>query len=378
MLRLLSRIRESRFWALVVKELHQIRKNKQLVFLLLVPPTLQLLIYGFALNPEVTGLPLGILDYSQTSISRELIAALTENEVFLERHHVLDEEKLADLVSTGQVTAGVLIPPNFQEQIKRGSTAEIQVFIDGVDANTAGIASGYISQIVNQFVRDQQPRPQTTQIPRIHPEVTFLYNPGLRSSWFFVPGMIGVVLTLTGSLVSAVTVVKEKDSGTLEQLLMTPAAGWEILLAKIAPLFVLLMGDVVLALGVARGVFQVPFQGSFILFFALSGLYISVGIGVGILLATISANQQQAVLTSFFFNLPLVQLSGAIAPIESMPDIFRYGSLINPLRHYITCARGILLKGVGISVLWPHILALVVIGGVLLSLSTLQFRKQLN
>ncbi len=378
MLRLLSRIQESRFWALVVKELHQIRKNKQLIFLLLIPPTLQLLIYGFALNPEVTRLPLGILDYSQTSISRELIAALTANEVFLERQYVMDENQLADLVSTGQVTAGVLIPPNFQEQIKRGSTAEIQVFIDGVDANTAGIASGYVSQIVNQFVQARQPLPPATHIPMINPEVAFLYNPGLRSSWFFVPGMIGVVLTLTGSLVSAVTVVKEKDSGTLEQLLMTPAAGWEILLAKIAPLFVLLMGDVVLALGVARGIFQVPFQGSLLLFFALSGLYICVGIGVGILLATISANQQQAVLTSFFFNLPLVQLSGAIAPIESMPDIIRYGSLINPLRHFITCARGILLKGVGISVLWPHILALLVIGGVLLTISTLQFRKQLN
>ncbi|NJK64442.1 MAG: ABC transporter permease [Synechococcaceae cyanobacterium SM2_3_1] len=323
-------------------------------------------------------MPLGILDYSQTSISREMIAALTENEVFLARQYVLDEEQLADLVSTGQVTAGVLIPPNFQEQINRDSTAEIQVFIDGVDANTAGIASGYISQIVNHFVQDQQPLPQAANLPIINPEVTFLYNPGLRSSWFFVPGMIGVVLTLTGSLVSAVTVVKEKDSGTLEQLLMTPAAGWEILLAKIAPLFVLLMGDVGLALGVARGVFQVPFQGSLLLFFTLSGLYISVGIGVGILLATISANQQQAVLTSFFFNLPLVQLSGAIAPIESMPDIFRYGSLINPLRHYITCARGILLKGVGISVLWPHILALLVIGGALLSISTMLFRKQLN
>jgi ABC-2 type transport system permease protein len=159
---------------------------------------------------------------------------------------------------------------------------------------------------------------------------------------------------------------------------MTPAADWEILLAKVAPLFVLLMGDVILGLTVAHVVFSVPFRGNFPLFMALSGLYVIVGIGFGIMLATLSRSQQQAVLTSFFVNLPLIQLSGAIAPIESMPILFQYLSEINPLRHYIAIIRGLMLKGVGLDVLWPDVLALAAFAVVLLSVSINKFRTQLS
>jgi ABC-2 type transport system permease protein len=209
-------------------------------------------------------------------------------------------------------------------------------------------------------------------------QTTFLYNPGLLSSWFFVPGVLGLVLTLISSLVSSVTVVREKDTGTLEQLLMTPAEAWEILLAKIVPLFVLLMGDVFLALSVGRLVFGVPFRGNFPLFLGLSALYLFVGIGIGIMLATVCRTQQQVVLTSFFVNLPLIQLSGAIAPIESMPTVFKYLSLLNPLRHYVAIVRGILLKGVGLGVLWPNAIALFFFAVVLLSVSINRFRTQLS
>jgi len=198
------------------------------------------------------------------------------------------------------------------------------------------------------------------------------------SSWFLVPGVLGTVITLTSTLVSSTTLVREKDSGTLEQLLMTPADAWEILLAKIAPLFVLLMGDILLALSVARIVFRVPLQGSLLLFLALGGLYLFVGIGVGLMLATLAKNQQQVVLTSFFINLPLIQLSGAIAPIESMPVFFQYLSLLNPLRHFVAISRGILLKGVGIDILFPHVIALFTFVVVLLTVSVNRFRSQLS
>jgi ABC-2 type transport system permease protein len=214
----------------------------------------------------------------------------------------------------------------------------------------------------------------------VRAEVTFLYNPGLRSSWFFVPGVMGLILTLLGTLVSAVTVVREKDAGTLEQLLMTPATPWEILLAKILPLLVLLMGDLLLALALGRFVFALPFRGSVPLFFALSGLYLFVGIGIGILLATVCRTQAQVLLTSFFINLPMVQTSGAIAPIESMPTFFQALSVFNPLRHYIAIARGILLKGVGLEALWPHALALALLlaAPLLLVISVRRFRSQLG
>ncbi|WP_313936322.1 ABC transporter permease [Anabaena azotica] len=263
----------------------------------------------------------------------------------------------------------------FLQKYPSKNSAEIQVFIDAVNANTAGIAGNYMNQIIQQY--NLQLAQGKVNLP-VSPEVVFLYNPGLISSWFFVPGVMGLVLTLIGTLVSAVTVVREKDTGTLEQLLMTPAANWQILLSKIVPLAFLLIGDVFLAIILATVVFNIPFRGSFLLFFALSSMYLFVGISLGIMLATVSSSQQQVVLTSFFINLPMVQTSGAIAPIESMPPLFQFLSLFNPLCHYVAIVRGILLKGVGLDVLWMNALALVAFAVVLLTISINKFRNQLS
>ena len=370
------RLLGTRFLALLRKEVQQILRDRQLVKLLLIPPTIQLLVYGFALNPDVRFLPLGVVDQSLGSTSRELVSALTENQVFLGAAHPGSDRELARLVERGSLTAGLVIPPDFRRDLANGGSAEVQVFIDGVDANTAGIANGYIQQILRHF----RPEGSATKArpPPVTASVTFLYNPGLRSSWFFVPGVMGLVLTLIASLVSAVALVREKDTGTLEQLLMTPASAWEILLAKIAPLFLLLQVDVALALLLGRTVFGLPFRGNLPLFLLLSGLYLFVGIGIGTLLATVCQSQQQVLLTAFFINLPLVQTSGAIAPIESMPLFFRTLSLLNPLRHYITIVRGMQLKGVGLEALWPHALALSLMAVALMTFSVSRFGRQLG
>lgn len=372
---LLRRLFESRFWALTLKEIRQILKNRQLIFLLIFPPTVQLLIFGLALSPDVDRLSLGLIDYANSAESREYVSALVENQVFEIAATPANPAALNQQVRDGKLTAGLIIPPDFDRDLNEGRSTEVQVFIDGVDANTAGITNGYVKQITNQYTRDLNPQFST---PLVKTETRFLYNPGLKSSWFFVPGVIGMVLTLTGSLVSSVTVIREKDIGTLEQLLMTPAAGWEILLAKVVPLFVLLMGDVLIASAMGRFIFQLPFRGNFFIFFALSGLYVFVAIGLGILLATISRTQQQVVLTSFFFNVPIIQLSGAIAPIESMPTFFKFLSWFDPLRHYVAIARSLILKGVGIESLLPHIIALFCFAVVLLTVSVSRFRSQLN
>ncbi|WP_041232950.1 ABC transporter permease [Cylindrospermum stagnale] len=365
----------SRFWSLVIKELNQILRSKQTVILLIIPPTIQMLLYGFALNPDVHFIKLGVVDYANTYQSRELVSALTQNNVFVANKYLFDSQELGEEVRQGNITVGLMIPSDFKRDLAEDKSAEVQVLVDAVDANTAGIAQGYLSQIINQFSR----RLSANQAPAlVSPETIFLYNPGLISSWFFVPGVLGLVLTLISSLVSSVTVVREKDTGTLEQLLMTPAAAWEILLAKIVPLFILLMGDVILSLSLARLVFKVPFRGNLWLFLGLSALYLFVGIGIGIMLATICRTQQQVVLTSFFINLPLIQLSGAIAPLESMPEVLRYLSLLNPLRHYIQIVRGILLKGVGLEVLWLNAIALLLFAILLLSISINRFRRQLS
>lgn len=365
----------SRFWSLAIKELNQILRNKQILIMLIIPPTLQMLLYGFALNPDVHFIKLGVVDYANTYESRELVAALTENKVFVLKEYLLNSQNLADEVRQGKLTVGLVIPPKFQRDLVSENPAEIQVLIDAVDANTAGIAQGYFNQIINQFSR----RFLSNQAPvLVTPQTIFLYNPGLTSSWFFVPGVLGLVLTLISSIVSSVIVVREKDTGTLEQLLMTPSEAWEIILAKIVPLFILLMGDVFLGLSLAKLVFAVPFRGNLFLFLGLSALYLFVGIGIGIMLAMVCRTQQQVVLTSFFLNLPLIQLSGAIAPLESMPEVLKYLSLLNPLRHYVEIVRGIMLKGVGLEVLWFNAIALLFFAFVLLSISINRFRRQLS
>ncbi|MCM1983788.1 ABC transporter permease [Lyngbya confervoides] len=370
----LASLRESRFWALTRKEIRQILKNRQLIFLLLFPPTVQLLVFGLALSPVVDHLKLGVVDYANSAESRELVSALVENDVFEVTATPFNQADLGHQVQRGKLNAGLVIPPAFDRDLQEGRSVEVQVFIDGVDANTAGITQGYINQILNQYTRRRH-----SQIARLPVETAtrFLYNPGLMSSWFFVPGVIGLVLTLTGSLVSSVTVIREKDVGTLEQLLMTPAAGWEILLAKVVPLFVLLMGDVLLASAMGRFIFQLPFRGNYLIFLSLSGLYVFVSIGLGILLATLSRTQQQVVLTSFFFNVPIIQFSGAIAPIETMPPLFQFLAWFDPLRHYVTIARSLILKGEAVGALWPHIAALFAFAVVLMSISVSRFRSQL-
>ncbi|MBA3921196.1 MAG: ABC transporter permease [Nostocaceae cyanobacterium] len=333
MTKLFTRLLDSRFFALVRKEFNQILGSKQTLILLIFPPTIQMLIYGFALNPDVHYLKLGIVDYAHTYESREFISSLTQNNIFVVEKYMHTSVDLGEQVRQGKITAGLVIPPEFSRDLSTDKTAEVQILVDAVDANTAGIAQGYLAQMIAQYNRrissDRTP-------PLINPQTIFLYNPGLTSSWFFIPGVLGLVLTLISSLVSSVTVVREKDTGTLEQLLMTRAAAWEILLAKFVPLFVLLMGDVILALSIGKVIFNVPFRGSVPLFLTLSALYLFVGIGIGVMLATICATQQQVVLTSFFINLPLIQLSGAIAPIDSMPIFLKYLSLLNPLRRQLS------------------------------------------
>jgi ABC-2 type transport system permease protein len=373
-MKFIRRIFSSRIWALIIKEISQIRRNKQLIFLLTISPVLQLLIFGFSLSPDVNHLKLGIVDYAQVPASRELVSALTENKVFLINNYSQSQKILSQEVREGKVDIGLVIPPEFNHKLHE-SQAEVQVLIDGVNAYTAGVANGYISQIVSQYNRKLIPNKTSLAI---EPQIIFRYNPGLIGSWFFVPGVIGVILTLTSSLAAAVEAVREKDEGTLEQLLMTPASSIEILLAKVVPLYLLLMGDILLALSLAILIFKLPLRGSFLLYLILSGLYVLIGISIGILMATFSQNKQQTILSSFFINSPMIMMSGALSATESMPKIFQKIALFNPLYHYMVIARGILLKGVGFIVLYPHIIALIVFAIILLTASSIKFRSQLS
>ncbi|ELR97020.1 ABC transporter permease [Gloeocapsa sp. PCC 73106] len=355
---------DSSFWALLYKEFKQVFKNRAFIILLTIPPTIQIIVYGFVLSPEVSNLKLGVVDYANVTESRELIQVMTSNSLFNLSANLTSEKELTRLVEEGKLNVGVIIPPEFPRQLTNNQ-ATLQIFIDGVNANSAGLAQSYLRQIIQQY--NLQLQNQNT-LP-VSPQVVFLYNKGLTSSWFFVPGAIGLILNTITMIVASITVVREKDMGTWEQLLMTPSTGWQILLAKIMPLTLVLLGNLLLALTISRLLFDLPIRGNIFLFFALSALYIMVIISLGFLLATISNSQQQVVLMSFFVNQPMVQMAGVLSPIEAMPSFFQFLSLFNPLSYYTTISRGILLRGVGLNALWPHALALLAFLAIFLSLA---------
>ncbi|MCC6979780.1 MAG: ABC transporter permease [Candidatus Melainabacteria bacterium] len=370
-------VKTTRLGALTRKEMRQILRDRQLISILFMLPLIQLCIYGYSLSPDVNHLRLGIIDYSQSPTSRGFVSALVENEVFDRRDSGDSEEVLGEKVRGGKLDVGIVIPPELERNFKSNKVTEIQVLLDGVDANTAGIANAYINQIVMSFDRLIRTGSQLP-IQRTAPQVSFVYNQGLVSNWFFVPGVIALVLNLVSTLVSSAAVVREKDSGTLEQLLMTPVSSFQILTAKVIPLSLLLLINVSVSLFLSTFLFHVPFRGNLLVFFSVSLLYIIVGISIGIFLAAISENQRQTLLTSFFINLPVIQLSGAISPLESMPPVFQWLSLLDPLRYYCSAVRAILLKGAGFDAIWRDVLALAVFAVVLLWLSSSRFREQLK
>lgn len=450
MRKLFENLRRNRFWPLFVKEYLHLKRNRRLVIMLIIPPTIQIIIFGLALNPEVTNLRLGVVDASRTIASREVISAFTESQAFQLIGYYASPDGLERALSAGELDAGLVLRYDLAKQRARRIPAEVQLLVDAVDSNRATIASGYASQVINalnQRIAQGQPppeaaqssaqQPQTQSIPAATPivapsvtttpstpdgsanaastpqetptpspspqptpilgvtinelpsptpaspitietRIALFYNPGLYNPWFIVTGMIGTLLVLQGSLVASASMVKEKESGTIEQLLMTPAESREIIIAKIAPTFLLLTVDIGIALLVSHLVFGVPVRGSLLLLFFAGTLCVLAGIGIGTLIATVSKSQQQAQLMGFFVNPPIALLSGATTPIEAMPGWLQPLTYVNPVRHFAIISRGIMLKGVGLDVLYLNLLALLGFAILLVGVSAWRFRKQLG
>lgn len=378
-----------RLRALIVKELNQIRRDKRLAMSMIVPPTLQILLFGFALNSTVEHVQIGVLDWSRTPESRELIADMTESRAFEMKRTYLSPGELTAALSLGEIKAAAIIPYEFSRHLQRGRTATIQILLNAMDANTATIAKAYAEAIISSYnarlgsfglhARFQLiSGASVARRGEIVLTPAFLYNPGLVSSWFTVTGIFGLLCILNGSLVSAAAMVKERERGTIEQLLMSPARTSEIIVAKIAPLFILLCLMAMLATLIMKLVFHVPFHGSYLLVLTGAALCVLSGIGIGTVIATFANSAEQAQLTSFFVNPPLATLSGALTPMEAMPHWLQPVTAVNPIYHFGVISRSALLKGAGFVTLWPHFLALLSFTLVLVSLSVWRFRKQLG
>ena len=362
-----------RFWALALKELRQIRRDRRLMISLIVPPALQILLFGFALDSNVSHLKLGIVDESGTLESRELVRALTQNSTFTLTGAYPTAGALGQDLGVGRLDVGVIVPYDFTRRQARGQPIVVQVLLNAANANTAQIAQGYVDGGIDFFNREHAGGRAAPVVLR----TALLYNPGLVNAWFIVTGVFGTLIILNGSLVSAATMIREKERGTVEQLLMTPASALEIVTAKMVPLFVLLMTMVLLVIGVARVVFGVPFRGSPGLLLAACAGCVLAGIGLGTLVSTFARSASQTQLISFFINPPLAMLSGGLTPIEAMPKWVQPLTHLNPIAHFSALARSVLIRGAGLDVVYPNLLALLALAAVFVGISAWRFRRQL-
>jgi drug efflux transport system permease protein len=388
-MRLVQQFFNYRVRALIRKEFNQIRRDRRLAVSLILPPTLQLLLFGFALSAEVSNVRLGVVDGSRTPESRELIAALSESKSFRLMGYFASADRLGDAISRGDLDAGVAIPYDYSRDLQRGRPATVQFLLNAMNANTAAISQGYAEGVIQTYNHallsegvhagfQQTAAPGASRRGQVLLRPAFLYNPGLVDSWFIVTGVFGLLLILNSSLVASGAMVKEREAGTIEQLLMSPAGTSEIIIAKIAPLFILLSLMALFAVGVIRVAFNLPFRGSVLLVLCGAALCVLSGIGLGTVIATFSKSAQQAMLTSFFVNPPMASLSGALNPVEAMPTWLQPLTILNPIHHFATIVRASMLKGSGLAALWPNFLALLAFTLVLFSLSVWRFRKQLS
>ena len=379
-----------RYLALLAKEVQQLRRNRVLLIQLMLPQTIVLIIFGYALNPKVRDLRMGIVDESFTTDSRALIDSLSQNVNFNVSHLYTRTQDAEDALKSLDLDLFLVIPSDFSRTLGRSQTAEVQVVIDAVDANTAQIAQGYLEMALEEYNNDVGPpvagyRRRLSLVRASHPapppgvpdvQAAYLYNPGLVTSWHYVTGVMSIIMFINASLVASALAVKEKETGTIEQLLMTPAQTGEMLLAKTSPVFLLMMVVLFLSLVVGMLVFGLPVRGA-IWLFALSGALAALaGIGIGVMIATVSKSQQQAQLLTFFVNPPLTLLSGATSPLENMPEFFQKLSYFDPLRYMVTIVRGVTLKDAPWAALWPNLVALTAFSIILFAISAWRFRKQ--
>jgi ABC-2 type transport system permease protein len=386
---LLTRLFSYRIRALVKKEFNQIRRDRRLQISLILPPVLQLTLFGFALSAAVSDVRLAVVDDSRSPESRELISTLTESKSFRLAGYYSSVAQLGDAVSRGDADAGMVVPYDYARDLARRRPTTVQFLLNATNANTATISRAYAQGIIQSYnaglrattgriVAQQTVAPNLAHRGQVQLQPAFLFNPGLVDSWFIVTGVLGLLLILNSSLVASAAMVREREAGTIEQLLMSPASTTEIIIAKIAPLFLLLSLMMLVAIGVIKFAFGVPFHGGLLLLLCAGSLCILSGISIGTVIATFSKSAQQAQLTSFFINPPLSSLSGALNPVEAMPKWLQPLTVLNPVHHFATIVRGSMLKGSGFMDLWPNFLCLLLFTAILVSLSIWRFRKQLS
>ncbi len=369
------RIRE-----LVRKEFIQLFRDKKNRPLLIVAPLVQIILFGYVVTTDVREITVGLLDYSHTPESRMLMKDFTGNGTFQVTAVVDTAAEMDQLMMKRQVNIGIKIPPDFSSKIHKGLTADVQILADGSMSNMAAVRISDAMTVLERFndAMIRKLHPMRLIYGKVDDRIRTWYNPNLDSRNFYVPGIVAFLIMLLAMLLTSMAIIREKESGTMEQLIVTPLKPSELILGKTIPFILISLVQMVGVTIFAVFWFHIPLVGSIVLLVIATCLFLLSTLGIGLFISTISATQQQAMMTTFFFILPFFMLSGFVFPVANMPVVVQWLTFLNPLKYFLIIIRGIFLKGVGIETMWPQFVGLLVLGCVVFWGAVRRFRKRLD
>ncbi len=372
-----------RIQPMLIKEFIQTFRDPKMMGIIFMMPIVQVLIFGYAVTTDVRHVKTAIHDLDNSVVSRELISRFEKSGYFEIVEYVENDGRATEMIDRDEVKAVLRINKGFGDSLRAGRTAELQVIVDGTDSNTAGIVLDYSSKISLRFsqkvlmTRFTRIRGMAQEPGHVTLETRAWFNENLESRNFYVPGVIAIIVMLITLMLTSMAVVREKEIGTMEQIMVSPIRPFEFILGKTVPFALIGYADVVLITVIGVFWFEVPIRGSLPLLFGATSLYLMTTLGVGLLISTVSSTQQQAMMSTFFFYFPAVLLSGFMFPISNMPTIVQWFTYLNPLRYFLVIIRGVFLKGVGLEILWPQMAALAIMGVAILWMASSRFRKTL-
>ena len=373
----------SRLFSIIRKEFIQIMRDKRTLVIILIIPIMQLFLLGYSATNDIRNVPLAVFDQCRCAESRTLLEAYRAADYFQIAYTAGSENELRGLIENGQARAAILIPPDYNQRLAAGD-AQVAFILDGSDPTVATTALS-AAQLIGQshataLMTERLARSGLNLQLRLPLEVrtTVWYNPDLVSSYFMIPGVIGMILYAITSILTATSVVRERERGTIEQLIVTPIRPWELVIGKVLPYVILAFIDTLEVLAIGHWWFGVPIRGDLGLILGCSGLLLLSGLGIGLFASTIANTQQEAMLTVWMTLLPSIFLSGFFFPLEAMPKVLQWISYVIPLRYYLIIIRSLLIKGVGVGPIWNEILALALFGIVIMGAASVRFRKRLD
>ncbi|MBP9192700.1 MAG: ABC transporter permease [Ignavibacteria bacterium] len=369
----------------IIKEFIQFFRDPKMFRVVLIAPVIQLIFLGYAANRDILNADTALLDLDRSESSREYMRSVEESGYFSVNHYPESYEELKKLIDNGTVFVGIVLPNDFESDIQKQLTADIQLILDGSDGNKASIAAGYIQNITAAYSKNisleflQTSGIKVNLVSSVIPEARVWYNPNLSTRNFFLPSIVGLILIIITINMTSLAIVKEREIGTLEQLIVTPLKPYQMILGKLIPFSMIGFVAVILVLSVMRFWFGIEVKGSLLFLFLCTFVFMLSTLGLGLFVSTVSKTQQQAMITSaFLVMMPMIFLSGFSFPIENMPQIIQYITYIIPLKYFIIIIRGIVIKGLGFDNLWKELTILFFMGVFILTISSMRFSKRLE